>query len=91
MTAAFGLGLSICFIPLPVHLPLAALLAIVRRVNVPTIVGTMFLVNPFTVVPVFYTAYRVGAAVLGEPVEASTSSSASTGSSTASGRYGNPS
>lgn len=69
VTAAFGLGLSICFIPLPVHLPLAVLLAIVRRVNVPTIVGTMFLVNPFTVVPVFYTAYRVGAAVLGEPVE----------------------
>ena len=25
----------------------------------------MFLVNPLTVVPIFYTAYRVGAAVLG--------------------------
>ena len=68
VTAAFGLGLSICFIPLPVHLPLAVLLAILAKVNVPTIVGTVFLVNPFTVVPVFYTAYRVGAAVLREPV-----------------------
>ena len=69
VTAAFGLGLSICFIPLPVHLPLAVLVAILGRVNVPTIVATVFLVNPFTVVPVFYTAYRVGAAALGEPVQ----------------------
>jgi uncharacterized protein (DUF2062 family) len=68
VTSAFGLGLAICFIPLPVHLPLAVLIAIVRRINVPTIVGTVFLVNPFTVVPVFYTAYRVGSAVLRVPV-----------------------
>ena len=68
VTAAFGWGLAICFVPLPVHLPLAVFVAIIGRVNVPTIVGTVFLVNPFTVFPVFYTAYRVGAAVLGEPV-----------------------
>jgi uncharacterized protein len=29
----------------------------------------VFLVNPFTVVPVFYSAYRVGAAALRVPVE----------------------
>ena len=69
VTSAFGLGLAICFIPLPVHLPLAVLVAIVRQINVPTIVGTVFLVNPFTVVPVFYSAYRVGAAALGAPVQ----------------------
>jgi hypothetical protein len=68
VTSAFGLGLAICFIPLPVHLPLAVLIAIVGRINVPTIVGTVFLVNPFTVVPVFYSAYRVGAAALQVPV-----------------------
>ncbi|MEP7247243.1 MAG: DUF2062 domain-containing protein, partial [Gammaproteobacteria bacterium] len=44
---------------------LAVLIAIFARINVPTIVGTVFLVNPFTVVPVFYTAYRVGVGVLG--------------------------
>jgi uncharacterized protein len=65
VTAAFGLGLAICFIPLPIHVPLAVLLAITARLNVPTIVGTVFLVNPLTVVPVFYTAYRVGCALLG--------------------------
>ena len=65
VTLAFALGLAICFVPLPIHLPLAVLIAITARINVPTIIGTVFLVNPFTVVPVFYTAYRVGAAVLG--------------------------
>lgn len=64
ITGAFAAGLAICFVPLPIHLPLAALVAIVRRVNVPTIVATVFLVNPLTVVPVFYTAYRVGCVVL---------------------------
>jgi uncharacterized protein len=64
VTAAFATGLAICFIPLPIHLPLATLIAILARINVPTIVGTVFLVNPLTVVPVFYTAYRVGCAVL---------------------------
>jgi uncharacterized protein (DUF2062 family) len=45
--------------------PLAVLVAILMRVNVPTILATVFLVNPLTVVPVYYTAYRVGVAVLG--------------------------
>lgn len=65
VTAAFAAGLAICFVPLPVHLPLAVLVAILLRVNVPTILATVFLVNPLTVVPVYYTAYRVGTAVLG--------------------------
>jgi uncharacterized protein (DUF2062 family) len=65
VTLAFALGLGICFVPLPIHLPLAVLLAIIGRLNLPTIVTTVFLVNPFTVVPVFYTAYRVGCALLG--------------------------
>jgi len=67
VTTAFGLGLAICFVPLPIHLPLAVLVAILGRINVPTIVGTVFLVNPLTVVPVYYTAYRVGTALLGLP------------------------
>src|SRR5262245_53304433 len=41
VTAAFGAGLAICFLPLPVHLPLAALIAVLCRLNVPTIVATV--------------------------------------------------
>ena len=65
VTSAFGVGLAICFVPLPIHLPLAVVCAMLWRLNIPTVIATTFLVNPFTVVPVYYVAYRVGAALLG--------------------------
>ncbi len=65
VTAAFGVGLAICFIPLPVHVFTACLLAIICRINLPVINATVFLVNPITVIPVYYVAYRVGALLLG--------------------------
>jgi uncharacterized protein (DUF2062 family) len=68
VTSAFAAGLAICFIPLPVHLPLAVLVAILARVNMPVIVATVFIVNPFTVVPLYYAAYRFGALLLGRHV-----------------------
>ncbi|HUN71686.1 MAG TPA: DUF2062 domain-containing protein, partial [Steroidobacteraceae bacterium] len=49
ITGAFGVGIAICFIPLPVHLVVAVLIAIVWRLNVPAIYGTTLLVNPLTV------------------------------------------
>lgn len=67
VAGAFGAGLAICFVPLPVHLPLAALAAIVWRLNLPMIIATVFLVNPLTALPIYYGAYRIGAAVLREP------------------------
>ncbi|MGQ0834440.1 MAG: DUF2062 domain-containing protein [Gammaproteobacteria bacterium] len=66
VTGAVGAGLAICFVPLPVHVPLAALVGVACRVNVPAIILTVFLVNPLTFVPVYYFAYRVGAGMLGE-------------------------
>ncbi len=65
VTPAFGAGLAICFLPLPVHLPLALLVAIVWRLNIPALWVTTLLVNPFTMVPIYYMAYRVGAAITG--------------------------
>src|SRR6185437_12288788 len=64
VTAAFGVGIAICFIPLTVHSVLAILIAMVWRLNVPVIYGTTLLVNPITMVPIYYGAYRVGAALL---------------------------
>jgi uncharacterized protein (DUF2062 family) len=64
ITGAFGVGIAICFIPLPVHLPLAVLIAIIWRLNVPALYGTTLLVNPLTMMPTYYGAYRVGAALL---------------------------
>lgn len=65
VTSAFGAGLAICFIPFPVHMIVAGCLAVSLRLNVPAIYGTIFLVNPLTAVPVYYTAYRVGILLTG--------------------------
>lgn len=67
VTAAFGAGLAICFVPLPVHLLLATSVAVIWRINLPVIIGTTFALNPFTAVPAYYLAYRVGAALLQTP------------------------
>ncbi|MET0292412.1 MAG: DUF2062 domain-containing protein [Steroidobacteraceae bacterium] len=65
ITVGFGTGLAIAFIPLPVHIPVALLAAIVWRLNVPVIFATVMLVNPVTAVPVYYLAYRVGSLLMG--------------------------
>src|SRR3984885_12313907 len=67
VTGAFGVGLAVCFIPLPVHFVVASLLAITLRLNIPVIIGTVLLINPVTIVPVYYLAYRLGAALLDMP------------------------
>jgi uncharacterized protein (DUF2062 family) len=67
ITVAFGAGLAICFLPLPVHVPTALAVAVLARVNAPVIVSTTFLLNPLTAVPVYYLAYRVGCLALGAP------------------------
>jgi uncharacterized protein (DUF2062 family) len=68
VTYGFGAGLAICFVPLPVHLLLSVAVALIWRVNLPVTYGTTWLLaNPFTAVPLYYVAYRVGMAVLGTP------------------------
>ncbi|HUQ09513.1 MAG TPA: DUF2062 domain-containing protein [Steroidobacteraceae bacterium] len=64
---AFGAGLAICFVPLPIHIPLAALVAIFCRIHIPTIMVTLILVNPFTVVPAYLLAYKVGVLITDVP------------------------
>ena len=60
VTPAFGAGLAICFVPLPIHIPLAAMVAIFCRIHIPTIMVSLLLVNPLTIVPLYYLAYKVG-------------------------------
>ena len=64
ITAAFGVGIAVSFIPLPVHLGLVVALAIWWRLNVAVAIAGTYFVNPFTVVPVYFTSYRVGALLL---------------------------
>lgn len=67
ITMAFGAGIAICFIPLPMHLLAGLVAAMIWHLNVPTLVVTSTFVNPFTAVPVYYFAYRVGTLLLGQP------------------------
>lgn len=62
---AFSLGLAVAFLPFPGHFVVAALAALALRVNIPVAAVTTFVVNPLTVGPLFYFAYRLGAALLG--------------------------
>jgi uncharacterized protein len=68
VTYGFGAGIAICFVPLPVHLLLTVIAALIWRINIPVTYGTTWLLtNPFTAVPVYYFAYRVGASILHMP------------------------
>jgi len=64
VTRAFALGLLIAFVPIPVQAPLATALALLLRLNVPAAIFGTFFANPFTVVPMYMAAYRVGCALL---------------------------
>ena len=68
ITTAFGTAIAIYFIPLPMHPLLGVLAAMIWRQNLPTMLGTLLILNPLTVVPLYYMAYRVGTLVLGQPV-----------------------
>ncbi len=65
---AFFLGLCLAFVPLPIQMLLAAVLAVRVRCNLPLAVALSWISNPLTIAPLFYFSYRVGAAVLGTPL-----------------------
>ncbi len=64
-SGATAIALFVAFLPLPLHIFLAAALAILLRVNLPITVIVIWINNPFTVVPIFYFAYKLGALLLG--------------------------
>jgi uncharacterized protein (DUF2062 family) len=65
VTRAFALGLFLSFVPLPIHIFLAAALALVLRLNIPAAVLGTLLANPLTLVPMNLLAYWVGCQLLG--------------------------
>jgi uncharacterized protein (DUF2062 family) len=62
---AFTLGLFVAFIPVPGHAAIAALTALALRVNIPIAAVTTLVVNPLTMGPIYFLAYRIGAYLLG--------------------------
>ena len=67
VSGAFSVGLFMAFVPVPFQMLLAAIGAIVARVNLPISVALVWITNPLTIPPMFYFAYKVGTWILGTP------------------------
>ena len=67
VTRAFALGLFLAFVPLPIHFVLGTIAALLLRLNVPAVLAGTLLTNPFTFVPLYGTAYWIGARLLDVP------------------------
>lgn len=60
-----AIGLFCGLVPGPLQMLSAALLAILFRVNLPVAVILTWYTNPFTIVPLYYIAYKLGMFVTG--------------------------
>jgi uncharacterized protein len=65
VSGAVALGVFCAFIPVPFQMLIAAVGAIVFRVNILISVPMVWLSNPVTMPPLFYFCYRVGLWILG--------------------------
>ncbi|MEZ5448762.1 MAG: DUF2062 domain-containing protein [Thiolinea sp.] len=70
VSSAFAVGLFCMWIPFPPQTLIAALVAIILRVNLPLSVVLVYITNPVTIPPMFYAAYQLGARILHEEVHA---------------------
>lgn len=64
VSGAVALGLFCAFVPVPSQMILAAIGAILFRVNILISVPVVWISNPITIPPMFYFCYRVGAWLL---------------------------
>jgi uncharacterized protein (DUF2062 family) len=67
VSRAMGIGLFAAFMPIPLQMLLAAVLAIIARANMPISVSLVWLTNPITMPPVFYGTYKLGSWLLDMP------------------------
>lgn len=56
-------------LPLPGQMFVAAFAAMLLRCNLPLSVALIWITNPFTIPPVYYLAYRLGAMLMQVPAE----------------------
>jgi hypothetical protein len=67
VSGAFAVGLFWAFAPMPFQMVAAAAAAIAFRVNLPISVALVWLTNPITIPPIFYSTYLLGTWILDLP------------------------
>ena len=67
VSVAFFAGLFCAFLPLPGHMAIVALLAILLRCNLPLALMLVWISNPLTMAPMLVLSYQVGLWVLNVP------------------------
>jgi len=66
-----AVGMICGMIPGPIQTISAVVLAVMLRVNLPVALAASWYVNPFTVAPLYYLAYKIGVLLTGEGASAS--------------------
>ncbi len=69
VSGGVALGLFFGLLPIPGQTALAIIGALLLRVNLPLAALSVWVSNPLTFLPLFYFAYRIGAILVGIPVE----------------------
>ncbi|MDX8378175.1 MAG: DUF2062 domain-containing protein [Mariprofundales bacterium] len=67
VAGAFLIGVFVAFLPIPMQMLVAALLAILCHVNLAISISLVWITNPITMGPLFYFCYRIGAWILKKP------------------------
>ncbi len=69
VSTAISIGFFICFLPFPGHTIAVFFVAILLRANLPLTIAAVWVSNPFTMGPMYYFAYELGAHILNIPHE----------------------
>ena len=67
IVGAIWIGLFLGLLPLPAQTIVAALAALIFRVNLPVTVAAVWVTNPLTWVPIYFFEYQLGALILELP------------------------
>ncbi|MDQ1304028.1 MAG: uncharacterized protein QG595_2011 [Pseudomonadota bacterium] len=65
ITRAMAIGLFVAMLPMPGHTPLALLLGLLLRANLPVALLVIWVANPVTYAPILYGEYLLGNYLLG--------------------------
>jgi len=68
ISIAFAVGLLVAWIPVPGQMIIAAIGAICLRANLPVAIALVWVSNPLTIAPLFYSAYRMGLWLMHRPL-----------------------